>query len=88
MVGTEGRGPGRKGSGGGIPRVAGTGRKRVKFHNISLYFAIDIGQREENHYGKWREAGVKGTVGGRFRPPAPPPSFQDERGKPARNLLP
>ena len=56
-----------------ILKVVGTGRKRVKFRNISLYFGIDIRQTGENGYGKGREAGVKGTGGGRFRPPCLPP---------------
>ena len=66
--------PRRKGAGSGRREdaVAGTGRKRVKFHNISLYFGIDMRQRGEKGYGKGREAGVNGTGGGWFRPPCPP----------------
>ncbi len=31
-------------AGSGILKVVGTGRKRVKFRNISLYFAMEMGQ--------------------------------------------
>ncbi len=41
--------------------MVGTGRKGVKFCSISLYFAIDMGQRGKNVYGKGQEAGVKNT---------------------------
>ena len=58
----------------------GTGRKRVKFRKISLYFGIDMRQRGGNHYGKGREAGIKGMGSGRKRygrravqTPCPPP---------------
>ena len=60
--------------------MAGTKRKRVKFHNISLYFGIDVRQTGENGYGKGQEAGVKGTGSGSkrylrwvFRAPCLPP---------------
>ncbi len=43
--------PGRK--------EAGRERKQAKFHNISLYFAIDMGQRGKTGFGKGRELGVK-----------------------------
>ena len=76
----KGRGAGGEGAGSGILKMAGTGRKRVKFRNVSLYFGIDIRQEErtstERDGGrekKVREAGVQGTGGGRFRPPCPPP---------------
>ncbi len=65
-------GEGRVGS--RIPKVAGTGRKQVKFCNVSLYFAIDMGQRGVHHYGKGREAGVSGTAvqeAGGADPPVP-----------------
>ena len=55
-----------------IPKVAGTGRNREKFHNTALHFTIEIEQRGRNPYGRGREAGVKGTGGGSFRPPSPP----------------
>ena len=48
---------GGKRAGSGILKVAGTGRKRVKFCNISLCFRIDIRQTGENSYGKAWEAG-------------------------------
>ena len=45
----ERRDAGEKRMESGIPKAAGTGR------NISLYFAIEMGQRGENHYGKeWK----------------------------------
>ena len=64
--GDRGRQPGRKLRGGKREergREAGllTGRKRVNFRNISLYFGIDQRQRGGNGYGKGRDAGVKGT---------------------------
>jgi len=51
-VGQGGRRPGEKGAGGvreageegagsGIPKVAGSGRKREKLRNIAQYFAIE-----------------------------------------------
>ncbi len=48
----------------GIPKVVGTGRKRVKFCNILLYFAIDMGQRGENSCGKGQEVGVTSAGSG------------------------
>ncbi len=52
------RKPGIKGAGSGIPKVVGTGWKRVKFPNISLYF-------HKNGTKRWdppqKEAGVKGS---------------------------
>ena len=54
-------------AGSGILKVAGTGRKRVKFCNISIYFGIDIRQRGGNGNGDGREAGVKGTGSGSTR---------------------
>ena len=78
--GEKGRGAGGERAGSGILKMAGTGRKRVKFRNVSLYFGKDIRQEErtstESVGGggekKVREAGVQGTGGGRFRPPCPP----------------
>ena len=34
-------GGGRRGVGSGIPKGAGSGRRRVKLHNIVQYFAIE-----------------------------------------------
>ena len=70
-LGEKGREVGGEREGSGILKLAWTGRKRVKFCNISLYFGIDMRQRGENGYGKGWEAGVKGTESGRFRPPVP-----------------
>ena len=33
--------PGEKGAGSGIPKVAGSGRKREKLRNIAQHFAIE-----------------------------------------------
>ncbi len=48
----KGREAGGERAGSGILKVARTGRKRVKFRNISLYFAMDMEQTGENSYGK------------------------------------
>ncbi len=63
----KGREVGGERVGSGILKVAGTGRKRVKFHNISLYSAIDMEQTRENSYEKGREAGVDDMGSGRKR---------------------
>ena len=39
------RGAGEEGAGSGIPKVAGSGRKREKLPNIAQYFAIEKIQR-------------------------------------------
>ena len=72
--------------GSGILKVAGTGRRRVKFHNISLYFGIDIRQRGKTapergrrREKKLREVGVKGSGGRRFRPPLSASTLQRKR---------
>ena len=36
---------GEEGAGSGIPKVAGSGGKREKLHNIAQYFAIEKKQR-------------------------------------------
>ena len=50
--GTGGRETGRKGgrryTGGGIPKVTGSGRKREKLRNIEQYFAIEKMQRNRS----------------------------------------
>ncbi len=46
--GEKGQEAGGEGAGSGIFKVAGTGRKRVKFRNISLYFAMDMEHTGEN----------------------------------------
>ncbi len=65
--GEKGREAGEGRAGSGIPKVAGTWRKQIKFCNSSLYFAINTGQREENAYGKGREVEVKNTGSGSKR---------------------
>ena len=65
---------GEEGTGSGIPKVAGSGRKREKLRNIAQYFAIEkmqSGAGEAKNTG--REPGLKGTGSGRFKPPCPPP---------------
>jgi len=61
-VGTGGRGPGRKGAGGGRreggkrkSQGGGNREKLRKFRNILLYFAIEMGQKGGNHYEKGRK---------------------------------
>ena len=41
-------GEGEEGAGSGIPKVAGSGRKREKLCNIAQYFAIEKMQRGES----------------------------------------
>ncbi len=74
--------------------MAGNGRKRVKFPNVSLYFAIDLGQRGGHHYGKGREAGLKGTGNGSKRygrrevqTPLSPPTIYAYRSAAPNNSL-
>ena len=82
--GTGGRETGRKGAGGvreageeragsGIPKVAGSGRKRGKLRNIAQYFAIEKMQRDQEPKNTGLEPGLKGTGSGRFKPLCPPP---------------
>ena len=40
-------------AGSGILKVAGTGRKRVKFCNILIHFRTDMREIGENGYGKY-----------------------------------
>ena len=49
--------------------MAGIGKKGEKFRNIALHFTIEIELRGGNPYSRGREAGVKGTGDGSFRPP-------------------
>ena len=62
---------GEEGAGSGIPKVAGSGRKREKLHNIAQYFAIEKMQRgwSQQIQGRVREA--RG-----LNPPVPPPTFK------------
>ena len=64
---------GEEGAGSGIPKVAGSGRKREKLRNIAQYFAIEKMQRGGIQKIQGREPGLKGTGSGRFKPPCPPP---------------
>ena len=45
---------GEEGAGSGIPKVAGSGRKREKLRNIAQYFAIEKMQR-----GRSQGTGIK-----------------------------
>ena len=78
--------PGEKGAGGvreageeaagsGIPKVAGSRRKREKLRKIAQYFAIEKIQRGGSQKIQGREPGLKGTGSGRFKPPCPPPPY-------------
>ena len=69
--GTGGRRPGEKGEGGvreageegagsGIPRVAGSGRKKEKLRNIAQYFAIEKMQRGGSQTEYRAGTGIKG----------------------------
>ena len=63
---------GEEGAGSGIPKVAGSGRKREKLCNIAQYFAIE--KMQGAGAKKYRAGtGLKGTGSGRFKPPCPPP---------------
>ena len=82
--GTGGGRPGEKGAGGvreageegagsGIPKVAGSGRKREKLRNITQYFAIKKMQRggSQKIQGANRDERVREAGG--LNPPVPPP---------------
>ena len=77
-LGEKGREPGRK-EGGKRESRGGRNQEKVrKFCNILSYFAIEMGHRGGNQYGKGREAEVKVTGRGirrygSFRPPCPSP---------------
>ena len=59
---------GEEGAGSGIPKLAGSGRKRGKLCNTILqYFAIEKLQR-----GTGQEPVLQGTGSRRFKPPCPP----------------
>ena len=64
--GEKGREAGGERAGSGILKVAGTGRKRVKLRNISIYFGRQTGEIFCYGYRKGWEAEVKSTGGGRF----------------------
>ena len=63
---------GEEGAGSGIPKVAGSGRKREKLRNIVQYFAIEkINAKGREPKNAGREPRLKGTGSGRFKPPCP-----------------
>ena len=56
------RGVGEEGAGSGIPKVAGSGRKREKLRNIAQYFVIEKAQRREpTNTGGGGGNGIKGS---------------------------
>ena len=63
---------GEEGAGSGIPKVAGSGRKRKKItQHCAIFRNRKIAKgREPKNTG--REPGLKGTGSGRFKPPCPP----------------
>ena len=66
---------GEEGAGSGIPKVAGSGRKRGRLRNIVQYFAIEKNAKGREPKNTGREPGLKGTGRGRFKPPCPPPQL-------------
>ena len=57
----------------GIPRVAGSGRKRGKLYNIAQYFAIEKNAKRQKPTNAGWKLGLKGTGSGWFTNPCPPP---------------
>jgi len=66
-------GAGEEGAGGGIPKVAGSGRKREQLCNIVQQFATEKIQRGGSQQIQGGEPVLKGMGSGRFEPPCPPP---------------
>ena len=63
---------GEEGAGSGIPKVAGSERKRKITQRCAIF------RNRKNAKGRvpkntGREPGLKGTGSGRFKPPCPPP---------------
>jgi len=67
------RGAGEEGAGSGIPKVAGSGRKREKLCNTAQYFAIQKNAKGREPKNTGGGPGIKGTGNGRVKPPFPPP---------------
>ena len=63
---------GEKGAGSGIPKVAGSGRKREKITQHCAIFRNRKNANEREPKNTGREPGLKGTGSGRFKPPCPP----------------
>ena len=58
-----------------MPKGVGAGRNRkIKYHNIAQYFAIEKAHRCGNHYERGWELRVCGTGREKFRPLCPPHS--------------
>ena len=66
---------GEEGAGGGLPKVAGSGRKREKIMQHCTIFRNRKNAKGREPKNTGREPGLKGTGSGRFKPPfpAPPP---------------
>ena len=68
-------GGGGEGTGSGITKVAGSGRKREKLCNILLHYAIFVNRKIQRGGSQKIQGGnwdIKGTGSGRFKPPCPP----------------
>ena len=71
----EGQGggrPGEKGAGSGIPKVAGSGRRREKLCNIAQYFAIEKMQRGGSQKIQSGNRDYRVREAGGSNPPVPP----------------
>ena len=67
---------GEEGAGSGIPKVAGSGRKRGKLHNIAQYFAIEKMQRGGSQKLRGGNQDLKRVrEAGGLNPPVPPLGF-------------
>ena len=74
-AGVKGREAGEERAEGGFPSWQEPGEIEKTFCNYFVIFCNRGGTKGRNHYGKGREAGVKGTGNGRFKPPCPSPSL-------------
>ena len=72
--GREGYGRQEKGREAGFPRWQELGEKRKILQYGITFYNINRTKRRES-FERGREAGVKGTGGGSFRPPCLPPLF-------------
>ena len=64
---------GEEGAGSGIPKVAGSGRKRGKLRNIAQYFAIEKMQRGGSQKIQGGNRDYRVREAGGLNPPVPPP---------------
>ena len=63
---------GEEGAGSGIPKVAGSGRKREKLRNIAQYFAIEKMQRDGSQKIQGGNRDYRVREAGGLNPPVPP----------------